>query len=228
VTADRTCLQAAYDVVAERYAELYHDELEHKPLDRALLDRFVEAVRGQGLVCDLGCGPGQITRYLHARGVEVFGMDLSAAMIAIARRLSPGINFVQGDLAAIDAADGTWSGIVTFYSLIHLPRSELVPTLRGLRRVLRPGGLLLLAFHLGEQNLHLDEWLGYRIQVDVCFFRRAEIEGFLAQAGLEIEEVVERDPYPEVEYQSRRAYLFARRPAPLNRTVTRPWREDVT
>jgi hypothetical protein len=54
-----------YDRVAEEYVKRIFEELAHKPLDRALLDRFAEQMRGLGPACDVGCGPGQVARYLH-------------------------------------------------------------------------------------------------------------------------------------------------------------------
>lgn len=206
--------QGSYDRVAGEYAARIFDELKAKPLDRELLDRLAERVRrqGHGKVCDLGCGPGQVARYLHERGVPVVGVDLSEGMLAEARRLNPGIEFVQGDMRALAVPDGVWAGIAAFYSLIHIPRDQMVATLGELRRVLRPGGWLLLSFHLGDEVRHLDEWWGSPVDVDFIFFRREEIEGWLRAAGFRVEETIERDPYPEVEVATRRAYSFARRP----------------
>src|SRR5262249_54073317 len=133
-------LQTSYDRVAGEYVARIFHELEGKPLDRQLLDRFAESIRGAGPVCDLGCGPGQVARYLHERGVEVFGLDLSPAMVEQARRLNPGIGFRQGNFLALDAEDESWGGVAAFYSLIHVPREDMIPALRELWRVLRTGG----------------------------------------------------------------------------------------
>jgi hypothetical protein len=81
-----------------------------------------------------------------------------------------------------------------------------------LKRVLLPGGSLLLAFHIGDNVLHLDEWWGQQVSVDFVFFRPEEMIGFLRSAGFQVGEVVEREPYPGVEHQSRRAYIFAEKP----------------
>ena len=96
-----TDLQTSYDRVAEEYVKRIFDELEHKPLDRQLLDRLAERVRGLGPVCDLGCGPGHVARYLRDREVDVFGIDLSPGMVRQARRLSPEIEFTQGNMLAL-------------------------------------------------------------------------------------------------------------------------------
>ena len=203
--------RTSYDAVADEYASRIAAELEHKPFDRRLLDDFAERVRDLGRVADLGCGPGQVARYLHDRGVDVVGVDLSPRMIECARRLHPGIDFQQADMEALPVPDEAWAGIAAFYSLIHVPRERIVAALRELRRVLQPRGLLLLAFHVGTEVVHLDEWWGHRVSVDFVFFESDEVERYLAAAGFEIERSAEREPYPpEVEHQSRRGYVLAR------------------
>jgi SAM-dependent methyltransferase len=202
----------SYDRVADEYVTRIYDELRHKPLDRELLDRFADSVREVGLACDMGCGPGQVAHYLHERGAQVCGVDLSPEMVVRARCLNPGIDFRQGDMLALDVEDGAWAGIAAFYSIIHIPRDDVVGALREFRRVLRPGGRVLLTFHIGDEVKHLEEWWGHKVCVDFLFFRSDEMAGYLKSAGFEVEEIIERDPYPDVEHQSRRAYIFARRP----------------
>jgi len=206
-------LQSSYDAVAEEYVRRIFDELNGKPLDRELLDRFAADVREKGMVCDVGCGPGQVARYLAERDVNVIGIDLSPEMIRQARRLTPNVEFRQGNMLALEAEDGAWAGITAFYSLIHIPHEEVSSALREFARVLRPAGLLLLAFHIGEEVIHLDEWWERQVSVDFIFFRPEEMTGYLQAAGFEIEAVIERPPYENVEHPSRRAYIFARKPA---------------
>jgi SAM-dependent methyltransferase len=205
-------VEGSYDRVAAEYSARIFGELEHKPLDRQLLLRFAERVQGIGPVCDLGCGPGHVARYLHERGVQVIGIDLSSVMVEQARRLNPGIEFRRGNMLSLDIEDGAWGGIAAFYSIIHVPRTEIAVALAEIKRVLRPCGVLLLAFHVGDQTVHLDEWWGQPVSLDFRFFRPEEMADFLRRAGFEVEEIVEREPYPDVEHPSRRAYIFARKP----------------
>lgn len=205
----------SYDRVADAYAARLFDELRHKPLDRQLLDRFGSDVAGRGDVCDMGCGPGQVARYLRDAGAAVFGLDLFPRMIAEARRLNPDIPFREGNMMALDLPDGALAGIAAFYAIVNLAPTSLRTAFGEMARVLRPAGLLLLAFHAGCETLRERELWGRPIDLEFFFFEPDAICGELAGAGLAVEDVVERGPYaPGVEYQSRRAYVFARKPAP--------------
>ena len=203
-------IQSSYDLIADEYVRRIFDELDHKPLDRELLDRFAERVRDRGPVLDIGCGPGIVARYLRHRQVQVTGVDLSLGMVERARALNPGIDFVQGDMRSLDVPDGALGGIVGFYSIIHIPPDDVVAVLRELRRALRPEGLLLLSFHIGSEPVHLDEMWGHRVTLDFYFFETEPMKSYLREAGFEVDDTIERDPYPEVEVQTRRAYLFAK------------------
>jgi SAM-dependent methyltransferase len=206
-------LQRSYDRVTPEYAARFFDELAHKPLDRALLDCFAEQVPRSGPVADVGCGPGQIGRYLLGRGLRVVGVDLSPAMVALAAQLTPEIPFRQGNMLALDVADGAWAGIVAFYSVIHLPPAELPRGLGEFYRVLQPDGLLLLSFHIGTEPVHLDEWWGYAVDLDFYFYDRGTVEAALVAAGFALEAYVERPPYAPLEHPTRRMYLLARKSA---------------
>lgn len=207
-------LKKSYDRVAEDYAEQFRGEMEKKPFDRKMLDWLIEKVGDRGVICDMGCGPGQIARYLHERGAKVCGVDLSPTMVERALALNPHIPFQQGDMMALtEVADNSYGGIAAFYSIVHIPRQAMIQALQELKRVLRPGGILLLTFHLGQEIIHRDEWWGKAVSLDFIFFEREEMKDYLLTTGFELQEVIERDPYGEdVEHQSRRAYIFAQKP----------------
>jgi ubiquinone/menaquinone biosynthesis C-methylase UbiE len=206
-------LQMSYTQVAGEYVARIFDELDHKPLDRQVLDRFARQVREVGPACDMGCGPGHVARYLHSQGLPVCGVDLSPGMIEQARKLNPEIEFNLGNMASLEIEEETWGGIAAFYSIIHIPPAEVVQALHELKRVLRPAGMLLLAFHIGQESVHVDELWGQPVSLDFTFYQPEAMAGYLAAAGFEVEEVIERPPYENVEYPSRRAYIFARKPS---------------
>jgi len=200
---------ASYDAAARSYAEHLAGELAHKPLDRHLLNRFAEAVRDHGLVADLGCGPGHVSRYLAEQGASTIGVDLSPEMIRVASELNPELDFRTGDMLSLPFDDASLAGAVAFYSIVHFDLEELARAFREIRRVLKPKGLALIAFHAGDQVVHVDELFGVRVSLDFRFFVPGDVIRTLADAGLRVIEEVQREPYDGAEYQSRRCYLLA-------------------
>ncbi|MCM2416926.1 class I SAM-dependent methyltransferase [Streptomyces sp. RKAG293] len=206
----RDSVRRSYDTVAEEYAARLHDELAGKPLDRALLTSLLEETGPDATIADLGCGPGHVAAWLAEQGAGTVGIDLSAGMVATARRRYPKVEFRQGDLLALPAEDGEFASAIAFYVIIHLDPRELLRAFEEIRRVLRPSGLLLLSFHIGEEVRHLDEWWGHDVDVDFRFLAPSHIAGLLEEAGFDVTMRMERASYA-TEVDTRRAYLLARR-----------------
>lgn len=207
----RGALRRSYDAVASEYDARLHDELDHKPWDRALLAALLEQAGPRAAVADLGCGPGHVTAWLAAHGARAVGIDLSPAMVGLAKSRHPGAEFRVGDLLALPAADGEFAAAVALYSIIHLPEAEIDPALGEMCRVLRPGGALLVAFHVGAETRRLTEWWGVAVDLEFRFLEAGRVSAGLEAAGMRVEMALERLSHPE-EVESRRAYLLARRP----------------
>lgn len=202
--------RTAYDAVATRYAELFGNVLETLPMERAMLAAFAELVRASdaGPVADVGCGPGHVTAHLHALGLTTFGIDLSPAMIGLARRAQPDLRFDEGSMSALDLADGTLGGILAFYSIIHTPPRDLPAVFTEFHRVLAPGGHLMLGFFAGEdpQPEEFDHkvTLAYRWSPD-------SLANLLRRAGFVQVARMVREPH-EDERQFPQAQLLVRKP----------------
>jgi SAM-dependent methyltransferase len=203
-------VRRSYDAVAETYVQNFRDELTGKPLDRALLACLAEQTEHGAPVADLGCGPGHVAAWLAGLGVRVVGIDLSPAAIAVGRREYPQVEFREGDLMELPAADGEFGAAIAFYSIIHLERGELGAAFAEVRRVLRPGGLFLVSFHVGSEVRHIDQWWGHAVDLDGRFYEPPEIATALESAGFSVQANLERVNYPD-EGETRRAYLLARR-----------------
>jgi len=208
--------QAVYDASAEDYGRQFGDELDAKPPDRALLAALVE-LSGPGTIADVGCGPGHVTRYLADHHSDVVGIDLSPAMIAVARARAPEFVYTVGSVLSLPVADRALAGAVAMYSIIHLASDQRAIAFSEFARVVRPGGWLLVAFHVdspefaaGEIN-HLTEWFGRNVQLDGYFLSPDAVTAELADAGFASEAKTERRSIPAVEYPSRRCYLLAQR-----------------
>lgn len=142
-------IRTSYDTVAQSYAEIVHEGPADEP---ECLDLFAKLAVGP--VLDVGCGPGRLAGLLHERGLQAIGVDLSPGMIEIARRDHPGPDYRVGSMTALDLADGSVGGVISWWSIIHLPRDVVPQALAEFHRVLAPGGVLVLGFHLGDESTH--------------------------------------------------------------------------
>ncbi|MCA1220141.1 class I SAM-dependent DNA methyltransferase [Streptomyces sp. 8L] len=190
--------RVGYDAIAEDYAERFRATLDENPWDRAVLDTFAEmAAATGGRVLEAGSGPGRVTAYLHARGVRVRGLDLSQAMVALARREHPEVAYEQGDMTSLAEADGALAGLVAWYSVIHVPPALHPEVFAEFHRVLGEGGLLLLGFQMQSEEgevLHFDEAFGHAVRLDFHRLSMDRVCEQLAHAGFAVEARTVREP----------------------------------
>lgn len=201
-------LRAGYATVARAYTEHLNDELAKKPLDRHFLNAFAEGC--SGMMLDVGCGPGQVAAHLATRNANVEGVDLSPEMIEQARARHPAIRFQVADMFALPYETAGVGGIAAFYAIVHLRGDELVAPFREFHRVLAPGGLLTLSFHIGTEVVHVDELFGAQTSLDFVLHQAENVIAALVEAGFAIEARLDRAPYPAVEFPSQRTYVLAR------------------
>lgn len=172
-----------------------------------MLELFMLYTRG--VICDLGCGAGQVAHYLHTHGQEVLGVDLSPEMLAQARRRNPDVEFIEADMRHLPVTDAAWGGVVAFCSLVHLARSDVPLVLLEIRRVLQAGGLLLLSFHVGQGTHHSTNWWGILpTSLDYTYFSLEEMQGLLREAGFRLEDTRAVPTHPTA---CLRGYILARK-----------------
>ncbi|MET7403359.1 class I SAM-dependent methyltransferase [Dactylosporangium sp. NPDC005572] len=198
--------RTSYDTVAGNYAEFVRDSLQREPYLSGALALFATLVEA-GPVADVGCGPGHVTAHLRGLGVDASGIDLSPAMVELARRAHPGARFETGDMTDLTLPDASLAGLVAFWSTIHVPDEHMPTVCAGFRRVLRPGGVVLAGFHAGEgTHLKTEGYGGLPMRVYLHRRSPAVVSAWLRDAGLAVEAELLLDA-------GRSALLFARRPA---------------
>jgi SAM-dependent methyltransferase len=201
----------AYDTVAADYSELLRTALSAKPFDRAVLVAFAELITAASLgrVADLGCGPGHVTAFLHGLGLDVFGLDLSPRMVAMAKRDYPGIRFEVGSIGALALGSGTLGGITAWYSIIHTAPAQLPMAFEEFSRVLVEGGYLALAFQVGGERVHIEQGYGHAISLDAYRLDPEDVTELLASAGLLVEARLVRRP--DATEKVAQAYILAQK-----------------
>ncbi|MET7278404.1 class I SAM-dependent methyltransferase [Kribbella sp. NPDC005582] len=148
-------IRESYNTVATSYAERVVDGADGEVESFDLLSKLAA---GRPIL-DAGCGPGRTTALLAERAPAadpspVIGLDLSPGMIEVARRDHPDLDFRVGSMTALEFPDETFGGVVSWWSIIHLPRDVVPAALAEFHRVLAPGGALLIGFHVGTESNH--------------------------------------------------------------------------
>jgi SAM-dependent methyltransferase len=139
-----------------------------------------------GPVADVGCGAGDVTRTLNDLGVQTFGVDLSPQMVALARRRYPDLRFEVGSMLALDVPDGSLGGELASYSIIHVPWERRGAVFAEFRRVLAPGGQVMLVFQVGDEHRRRDEVDGVAISLDWYRQQPDEVADLLAASGFQV------------------------------------------
>ncbi|HHZ64016.1 MAG TPA: class I SAM-dependent methyltransferase [Flavobacteriales bacterium] len=198
-----------YDATAEKYAAQFIDELSKKHFDSLLLKEFAAANKNNTPFADFGCGPGQTTKYLYDHGItDIVGIDISTEMIKTATNLFPKMDFETGDLLNLTHKPNSFGAAIAFYSIVHFTYRQVKIAFEEIHRVLKPNGEFLFSFHIGDGILHRDEFLEQPVDVDFYFFETEKIIELLTKTGYEIIDALERHPYEDVEYPSKRAYIW--------------------
>jgi ubiquinone/menaquinone biosynthesis C-methylase UbiE len=205
-------VEKMYDTVAKEYADTFSGEHEKKPKDQEILHRFSVEVGDRRPVWNFGCGPGQTTEYLKNLGLEISGLDLSDKILEQARTIHPGVTFRKGNILELEFENDSIAGVVSFYAIVHFTEEQVEVACREVFRVLQPGGIFLFTYHIGEETIHVEEFLGKKIDIDLMLFTTDFIISCLKKSGFEKIEIIERKPYPDMEYQTRRAYVFSIKP----------------
>jgi SAM-dependent methyltransferase len=202
-------IRSSYDTAATGYSALLLDELPRQPVKRSMLMLFAELAPA-GRVADVGSGPGQITAFLHGRGLDVFGVDLSPTMVEQARANFPGLHFEVGSMTALDQSDESLSGLNAWFSTIHLPDEILPQALAEFRRVLTPGAPLMLAFQVGDDPKHFAEAWGCEVDLTIHRRRPESVTAMLTETGFAVLVTTVHEP-AVTEPRRQAAYMIAQK-----------------
>lgn len=200
---------ACYNETADYYAAQFLNELSKKHFDRFVLREFASINKHKGIMVDLGCGPGQTTGFLSDNGVKnLLGIDISTKMINIAQQHFPTIKFEMGNLLRLSHKENYFGSAIAFYAIVHFTYNQVREAFKEVYRVLKPQAHFLFSFHVGTESIHLTRFLEKEVEIDFYFFEISRIKELLENTGFQIIDVLERDPYKDVEYASKRAYIW--------------------
>jgi SAM-dependent methyltransferase len=197
-----------YNKIADKYHELFRNELDEKPFDREYLDKFRNYFNQCSTIVDAGCGPtAHIGRYLFDKGVNVTGIDISERCIQIASEYNPQMRFQCTDILDWKLKKNLIDGIVSYYSIIYTPKSEVDKLFQVFKRALMPGGKLLVVVKKGDFEGYQSEVIGIKVHSYFAEYQEWEVEQIVTRNDFRVEELIARAPY-DGEIKNERIYCL--------------------
>lgn len=207
-------VKKCYDLAAGAYAKKFLSELDDKPFDRNILDRFNDMLPAGSLIYDFGCGSGQTTKYINDKYKHrIIGLDFSENTIALAKQNFVDIDFIVDDMLDSKMASESADAILAFHAIVHFTYNEIELVLREWSRLLKPAGISLFCFHVGDEILETVDFLGVSgANATWRFLDPDRVLEIAERVGFTVEETVVRYPYKGREHESKRAYIILSKP----------------
>lgn len=201
-------ISSYYDSEASSYAQKYARELDNKPYDRYILDRFSTCIPNKGAICEIGCGPGQVSSYLKTSNCKNYGLDISPLMLQESYKLKRFNLPINANYFFMPFKDRSLDGILAFYAIVHDETADVEKLLCEAKRVLISGGVFVFSFHAGSDRISATN---SGSTVEYIFHDYEKVNEIVKRSSFTVIESVIRLPYPDAEYPSRRAYFLLRK-----------------
>jgi SAM-dependent methyltransferase len=212
-------IRSSYDIVAERYTNELADEMIARPIERGMFLAFSELVKalGNGVVGDVGCGPGHIAQHLTSLGLHVVGYDVSVAMVAQARKKWPEGEVFVASMFELPVPTGAWLGAVAIWATLHCNPADRLRAYEEIKRVVRAGGYFLHSFYVSAPDqpegsvYHLQKWFGYAVDLPTYFVGIEDAASEMDRGGFDVVAALVREPMHANELPARRCYMLGKR-----------------
>lgn len=179
-------LKDTYNAIAEDWAATY-------AADTWWIEgtkQFAKLLKPGASVLDVGCGVGDKTQFLAEQGLQACGLDFSEKMVEVAKSRFQHLSFSQQDIYQLTLPDNSVDGIFLQAVLLHVPKRQVPQVLKGLNRVLKPGGLIYVAvkeLQPGQPDEVTRKEIVRGVEYERFFsnFTQPELQSLLSDAGLQ-------------------------------------------
>jgi ubiquinone/menaquinone biosynthesis C-methylase UbiE len=205
-------IKHSYNIAGKNYYKLFHDDINKHKYDQQLLSKFLTLLDEEPIICDLGCGPAaQYSGFIKESCKEVHAVDISENNIKIAQEKHSNIKYHCSDMTKTEFKNNFFNGLLSFYSLFHIPKSETYTVFKEFYRILKPNGVLLLVTHKGNyENTFTDIWDHTNLSIFANFHMENEIEKPVLKNGFNIIDLYSKKAY--YNFPRERIILYAQKP----------------
>lgn len=198
---------STYEKIADKYLKQYFNDLTDTPY----IDKLLNKLPQNALIADIGCGPGQFSRYMVQKGFRVVGIDYSKEMIKIAGIKVPEVEFKYMDMRNLEFEENSFDGLLVAYSLIHISSEDIPNTLKGFNKTLKSGGYIEIIVQKGEADRLTDEPFMPSKKMFFNFFTIERLSQYLNGAGFHIIYQLEADSQDQESMSDKIIYTIAQK-----------------
>jgi len=196
-----------YDKIAQVYTKEFFDD----KIDIKYLDKFLSFLPHKARVLDVGCGPGNFTKYFLGKGFYAEGIDLAPNMIKMAKKMVPEGIFKIMDMRKLKYPNKSFDGLCTAYSLCHISSNQALDVLKEFYRVLKPNAIMILMLQKGKGEVVIPEPLDPKRKMFFKYFQPGEIKNLLKKSGFKIIYQAERKSRGRLELKNKKLFLIAKK-----------------
>ncbi len=137
-----------------KVAELYQEKFMNLNIYNDSYNFFCNALNSEARVLDVGCGPGNISKYLLSKNpkFKIHGIDIAANMVSLARSNNPTARFDVMDIRSMDQLKSTYDGIICGFCIPYLSETDVAKLFLDAKNLLNKDGILYISFVEGQAS----------------------------------------------------------------------------
>jgi len=198
MTGDRNIISVdTYNAIVGEYCKF---KAKDKETYYSELEKFEKLIPKGARILDAGCGIGTQTEYFSKRSFDIIGIDAAKDMLEKAKEFLPNCEFMQMDIRDLKFKE-EFDAILCLFVLYHLEREDLSKALKEIKRVLKPGGIVLIAVGKGDGEVFgPDPWAPDK-KMFYILYKKDELVNKVKEEGFKILDVSVRKgnaPWPEI------------------------------
>lgn len=184
-------IKDSYNKAGQSYFDMFHDDISQHKEDQVLLDNFLKELPLKPVICDMECGPAaQYGGFIAYKCSEMHALDISDKNLELAAKKFPNLKYHCMDMCNTQFKNNTFDAVISFYAIFHIPKEQTKLVFKEFKRILKPGGKLLVVTHKGGyENTITNLWGHENLSLFANFHNEKEIAAAASATGFKTDKL---------------------------------------